>query len=128
MYGHPPSAKPFMPSESVKFALYDIRDNIRLAQEFVEGFTYTRFAESRLHFYAVTRALEIISEASRRLPDDLRDRHPRLPWRSIRDVGNFYRHQYDNVAESYVWETVHEHLGPLPAVVVAELKAFENEP
>jgi uncharacterized protein with HEPN domain len=89
MYGHPPSAKPFMPSESVKFALYDIRDNIRLAQEFVEGFTYVRFTESRLHSYAVTRALEIISEASRRLPDDLRDRHPRLPWRSIRDVGNF---------------------------------------
>ena len=128
MYGHPPSAKPFMPSESVKFALYDIRDNIRLAQEFVEGFTYARFTESRLHFYAVTRALEIISEASRRLPDDLRDRHPRLPWRSIRDVGNFYRHQYDNVAESYVWETVREHLGPLLAVVVAELKAFEGEP
>jgi len=40
----------------------------------------------------------------------------------------FYRHQYDNVAESYVWETVHEHLGPLLAVVVAELKAFEGEP
>jgi uncharacterized protein with HEPN domain len=117
-----------MLSESVKFALYDIRDNIRLAQEFVEGFTYARFTESRLHFYAVTRALEIISEASRRLPDDLRDRHPRLPWRSIRDVGNFYRHQYDNVAESYVWETVREHLGPLLAVVVAELKAFEGEP
>ncbi len=117
-----------MPSESVKFALYDIRDNIRLAQEFVDGFTYTRFTESRLHFYAVTRAPEIISEASRRLPDDLRERHPRLPWRSIRDVGNFYRHQYDNVAESYVWETVHEHLGPLLAVVVAELKAFEGEP
>ena len=117
-----------MPSESVKFALYDIRDNIRLAQEFVEGFTYVRFTESRLHSYAVTRALEIISEASRRLPDDLRDRHPRLPWRSIRDVGNLYRHQYDNVAESYVWETVHEHLGPLLAVVVAEPKAFEGEP
>jgi uncharacterized protein with HEPN domain len=40
------------------------------------------------------------------LPDDLRDRHPQLPWRSIRDVGNFYRHYYDNVAASYVWETV----------------------
>jgi len=32
---------------------------------------------------------------------------------AIRDVGNFYRHQYDNVAESYVWATVHEHLAPL---------------
>jgi uncharacterized protein with HEPN domain len=51
----------------------------------------------------VTRALEIISEASRRLPGEARAGHPHLPWRDIRDVGNFYQHQYDNVAESYVW-------------------------
>jgi uncharacterized protein with HEPN domain len=74
----------------------------------------------------VTRALEMISEASRRLPDDLRDRHPELPWRSIRD-GNFYRHQYDNVAASYVWETVTVHLPPLLAAAVVEIKALEGE-
>src|SRR5262245_15563728 len=96
----------FMLSETVKFALYDIRDNIVLAQQFVEGLTVESFTASRLHFYAVTRAIEIISEASRRLPDDVRKRHPQLPWRAIRDTGNFYRHQYDNVTESYVWETV----------------------
>jgi uncharacterized protein with HEPN domain len=80
-----------------------------------------------LHLYAVTRALEIISEASRRLSDDIRDKHPELPWRSIRDVGNFYRHQYDNVAASYVWETVTVHLPPLLAAVVAEIKALEGD-
>ncbi len=80
-----------------------------------------------MHFYAVTRALEIISEASRRLPDDLPDRHPQLPWRSIRDVGNFYRHQHDNVAASYVWETVSVHLPPLLTVVLAEIQALEVE-
>jgi uncharacterized protein with HEPN domain len=116
-----------MRSESVKFALYDIRDNILFAREIVDGFTCERFIESRLHFYAVTRALEIISEASRRLPDNLPDRHPQLPWRSIRDVGNFYRHQYDNVAASYVWETVSVHLPPSLAVVLTEIEAMETE-
>ncbi len=114
-----------MHSETVKLALYDIRDNVLLAREFVENLTCQGFSESRLHVYAVTRALEIISEASRRLPDDLRDRHPELPWRSIRDVGNFYRHQYDNVAASYVWETVTVHLLPLLAAVVAEIDRLE---
>jgi len=70
-----------MHSESLKAVLFDIRDNILLAQEFVEGLAYERFEESRLHFYAVTRALEIISEASRHLPDDLRERHAHLPCR-----------------------------------------------
>ena len=110
-----------MPSRSIDFLLFTIRDNILFALEFVEGETYDRFAASRLHFYAVTRALEIISEASRGLPDDLRDRHSSLPWRAIRDAGNFYRHEYDNVAESYVWKTLHNDLPLLLAAINAEI-------
>ena len=117
-----------MPSESVRLALYDIRDNILFARQFVDGLTDESFPASRLHVYAATRALEIISEASRRLPDALRDRHPQLPWRSIRDVGNFYRHQYDNVAAAYVWETVTTHLPPLLAAILAEIETFDSEP
>jgi uncharacterized protein with HEPN domain len=117
-----------MPSESLRNALYDIRDNILLAQEFVAGLDYPAFTKSRLHVYAVTRALEIVSEASKRLPDEVRARHPRLPWREIRDVGNFYRHQYDNVTESYVWRTVQEHLSPLLAAVLAEIDILDAAP
>jgi uncharacterized protein with HEPN domain len=117
-----------MPSEKLSFILYTIRDNIIFAREFVEGLTFETFQNSRLHFYAVTRALEIISEASRRLPDELRERHSHLPWRSIRDVGNFYRHEYDNVAEAYVWETVQVHLAPLMVAVAAEIAALDDAP
>src|ERR1019366_2721932 len=115
-----------MPSNSVRVALFDIRDCILLARGFTEGLSYEGFKESRLHFFAVTRALEIISEASRRLPDELRNRHPDLPWRDIRDAGNMYRHGYDNVVESIVWKTVHEDLAPLLAVVVAEIDALDS--
>jgi len=91
-----------MPSDRVRLALFDIRDCILSAQSFTEGLSYEEFNKSRLHFFAVTRALEIISEASRRLPDELRNRHPELPWRDIRDAGNMYRHGYDNLVESIV--------------------------
>ena len=116
-----------MPSESLKSALYDIRDNILLAQQFVEGLTFDSFKNSPVHVYATTRALEIVSEASRRLPQELRDRHPQLPWRAIRDVGNFYRHRYDNVMESYVWETVRADVVPLLAVILDEIRALDGE-
>ncbi len=46
--------------------------------------------------------------------------------RDICDVGNFYRHQYDNVLESYVWRTVQEHLPPLLAVVEADFTGFDT--
>lgn len=74
----------------------------------------------------MTRAIEIISEASRRLPDDLRERHPRLPWRAIRDSGNVYRHQYDSVAETLIWAVVHERLPDLLDVVTQEIADVER--
>jgi hypothetical protein len=68
-----------MLSEKAHLALLDIRDCILLARGFVEGLSCEAFKESRLHFFAVTRALEIVSEASRRLPDSFREKHSTLP-------------------------------------------------
>ncbi|HEY0524017.1 MAG TPA: HepT-like ribonuclease domain-containing protein [Stellaceae bacterium] len=53
---------------------------------------YDRFVADLRTVYAVTRCLEIISEALRRLPDDLKARHPQIPWRDIAGAGNVYRH------------------------------------
>ena len=118
-----------MPSTPSKFALrgalYDIRDNIAFAREFVAGLGPDQFRADRKTVYAAVRALEIISEASRRLPDAVRERHPHIPWRAVRDVGNLYRHEYDNVAESFVWATIHDHLGPLLEVVSAEIDVLD---
>ena len=75
-----------MPSESTQHALFDIRDCILLAQQFVDGHTLESFTRSRLHFFAATRALEIISEAARRLSPELHARHPQLPWRAIQSA------------------------------------------
>jgi uncharacterized protein with HEPN domain len=113
-----------MSFDPARSALLDIRDNIFLARGFVAGLDLPAFQNSRLHVYAATRAIEIISEASRRLSDELRGRHPNLPWRAIRDAGNFYRHQYDNVLESYVWTTIQVDLPPLLVAVEQELGAL----
>jgi uncharacterized protein with HEPN domain len=114
-----------MLSKKAHLALLDIRDCILLAGKFTKGLSYEAFKESRLHFFAVTRALELVSEASRRLPDSFREKHSALPWRAIRDAGNLYRHSYDNVVEAIVWQTLQEDLAPLLAVVQAELDAHE---
>jgi uncharacterized protein with HEPN domain len=110
-----------MLSNRARFALFDIRDNLRLAREFVAGLSLEAFKADRRTFYAVTRCLEIVSEAARRLPPTIRDRHPELPWRAIMGVGNVYRHDYDNVAEEFVWRTVQHSLEPLLTVIEGEI-------
>jgi uncharacterized protein with HEPN domain len=105
-------------------ALRDIAYHIELAAKFVEGVGYIAFVDDPRTVYAVTRCLEIISEASRRLPDDLKARHQSIAWKEMAGAGNIYRHDYEDVAASYVWKTLNEHLPPLSAVVEEELAAL----
>jgi uncharacterized protein with HEPN domain len=107
-----------------KVYLFHIRENIVLAHAFLEGFDYSTFFVDRRTVYAVTRALEIISEASRRLPLALKARHPEIEWADIAGAGNVYRHDYEDVRERRLWRSVQKDLAPLLAVVEAELRAM----
>lgn len=71
--------------------------------------------------YAVVRALEIVSEASRRLPIEIKDRHPEIDWMAVAAAGNIYRHEYDGVDEKLIWHTVRNDLGVLRGAAVIEL-------
>jgi uncharacterized protein with HEPN domain len=110
-----------MPSSAVVTALHDILRHIDLAMHFVAGFEREAFVGDARTVYAVTRCLEIISEASRRLPDELKARHPSIAWRKMAGAGNVYRHDYEDVAAQYVWDAVQDALPPLRAVIQQEL-------
>ena len=53
---------------------------------------------------ALERALEIVSEASRFLPDDMKARHTRIGWRRVTDLGNAIRHGYDHLDWDVLWD------------------------
>ena len=89
--------------------------------------SFEEFERDRRTFYAVTRALEIISEAARRLPPELHSRHPDLPWRAIMGVGNIYRHNYGSVAEQRVWQTVCDGVPALLAAIAEEIERLKDE-
>ncbi|MFO1102313.1 MAG: HepT-like ribonuclease domain-containing protein [Methylocystis sp.] len=112
-------------SKSPERAAQDILYHIDLAAHFVEGFDYAAFSNDLRTTYAVTRCLEIISEASRRLPDEMKARHPAIPWKRVAGSGNIYRHDYEDVAARYVWETAQRDLPILRAVILSELARDE---
>jgi uncharacterized protein with HEPN domain len=110
-----------MPSRGAVAALRDIRYHVDLATEFTAGFDLDTFKSDLRSVYAVTRCLEIISEASRRLPDDLKERHPAIAWKQMAAAGNVYRHDYEDVAAQFVWDTVQRALPALREVVELEI-------
>jgi uncharacterized protein with HEPN domain len=117
-----------MPSKSPAQRLADIRDNINAIDEFVSGLTPSGFSRDRKTVYAVTRALEIISEASRRLSDDLKNRHPNIDWAAVAASGNVYRHEYEAVDTTLLWHTIKRELPVLLEAVSEELKRLRSEP
>jgi len=105
--------------------LRDMERHIDLATQFVTGLDYEAFQDDARTVYAVTRCLEIISEASRRLPDEMKTRHPSIAWKNMAAAGNVYRHDYEDVAAKLVWDTVQLALPPLRDVVAREIAALE---
>jgi uncharacterized protein with HEPN domain len=77
--------------------------------------------------YAVVRALEIISEASRRLPAELKDRHSEIDWVAVAAAGNVYRHEYKGVDAVLIWHTVRYSRSELRTAAVIELERLANE-
>ena len=110
---------PFMPSETDSVTLRDMLRHIELAEKFArerEG------AHNELMpLFAVTRCLEIISEVSRRLSDELKTRHGDIPWPQMAAAGNFYRHDYEDVLPQRVWKTLAEDIPKLRKVIEEEL-------
>ena len=110
-----------MPSSDTQRVLTTIAYHIELARRFVDQMSYDDFIVDERTRYAVTRCFEIISVASRRLPDDVKRRHPEVQWSRIAGAGNVYRHDYEDVLPAMLWATVQDHLHTLEAAAVAEL-------
>jgi len=98
-------------------ALTDIADAIDRIEHYTSGHSRAEFVADRLRRDAVERCIEIITEASRRLPGDLKARHPDIPWSEIAAIGNIFRHEYDEVSPVLVWEVVSLHLPALRMAV-----------
>lgn len=76
--------------------------------------------------WLVERGVEIISEASRHLPAELKARHPHIPWDKVAGIGNILRHNYENVAAPVMWKLAQADLAALESVCREELEAEQS--
>jgi uncharacterized protein with HEPN domain/predicted nucleotidyltransferase len=107
------SASVLMAEPSPVPRLTDIIEAVELIRSEMAGVTLKAFEPDRRKRWLVERGIEIISEASRHLPDDLKSRHPEIPWPKVAGIGNVLRHDYKQVAHDVLWHVVHDDLPPL---------------
>jgi uncharacterized protein with HEPN domain len=106
--------------------LTDIIEAIELIQSEMADVTLDAFEADRRKRWLVERGIEIISEASRRLPAAMKTRHPEIPWPKVAGIGNVLRHEYEDVAHDVLWHVVHDNLPPLKIVCLEELAAVQQ--
>jgi uncharacterized protein with HEPN domain len=93
--------------------LNDITTAITNISEFIKEMDYDDFINDKKTEFAVIRALEIIGEATKNIPDSIKDKYPDIPWKSITGMRDKLIHAYFGVRLELVWNTVFEILPPL---------------
>jgi uncharacterized protein with HEPN domain len=91
-------------------SLNDILIEINRIFKFIDNMTYNEFILDEKTIYAVTRSLEIIGEATKGIPDDIRNEYSQIPWSKISGMRNKLIHEYFGVDLETLWNTVEHRL------------------
>ena len=83
------------------------------AARFATGLTFSQFEKSRLHQYAILKAIEVIGEAATRVSAETKKSQTDIPWSEIVGMRNRLVHGYFEVNLKRVWDTVQNDLATL---------------
>lgn len=116
-----------MAQQSAIPRLADIVEAIELINEEMAGVALAAFEADKRKRWLVERGIEIISEASRHLGDEMKARHPEIPWQKVAGIGNVLRHNYQRVAHDLLWNVVNNDLSTLEKACREELTLQRGE-
>lgn len=94
--------------------IQDIIDAINSINKFMDGLSFDDFAADDKTSSAVTRKFEIIGEAANRIPKNIQDKYPEIPWSYMVGMRNKIIHDYDGVNLMIVYDSAKEDLKDLP--------------
>lgn len=99
-----------MTKRNYKMFIEDILESIEKIESYIKGLNYEKFTSKGMTVDAVIRNLEIIGEASRNIPDEMRERNPEIPWKKMVGLRNIATHAYFGVDLEIIWEIITKNL------------------
>jgi len=94
----------------ISLYLKDILENMLEAEEFVAGLSYDDFTGDKKTFNAVIRSLEVIGEAAKNIPDNIRRKYPSVPFKEMAGMRDKIIHSYFGVDREAVWLAVRDRI------------------
>jgi len=93
-------------SRDYRLYLDDMREASEKVLRYTHDMDYEEFKLDEKTFDAVVRNLEVIGEAAKHIPDEVRERYPRVEWRRISGLRDMVVHEYFNADEDILWDVV----------------------
>ena len=115
-----------MSAHDPRATLRQIQDAANRLQTICAGKTMEQLLADWLATAALERFLEIVGEGVKRLPMDLRSRHPDVPWKEIAGTRDHLSHGYDDVDYQILWDAVQKDVPALLITVEQMLKDLDS--
>ncbi len=116
-----------MPPRPWRFRLLDMVTAVERILAYTAGMDGAAFAADQRTIDAVVRNLITLGEATRRIPPEVEQAQPHIPWNDIRDMRNVVVHEYQRVDSAILWDTVRQDIPPLLPALRALLRDTEPE-
>jgi len=95
-----------MKKKSYKIFTEDILGSVSKIERYIKSLDYNKFVKNDMVVDAVIRNLEIIGEAARNIPENVRKLYPEIPWERMIGLRNIVIHEYFGVDENILWEII----------------------
>ncbi len=113
-------------SRDYKLYLKDILDSIEKIDRYTNNMPYEGFLHNSLVSEAVVRNFEIIGEAAKNLPNEIKDRASEIPWKEIAGMRDVLIHAYPKVNLEIIWKTIKDKMPDLKIAIKKLLKIISS--
>ncbi|MEN3001913.1 MAG: DUF86 domain-containing protein [Armatimonadota bacterium] len=111
----------------IQMFLSDILRHMEYALEFTNELSYDEFVRDRKTQFAVLRCLEVIGEAAKNVPAEVREHYPQVPWKAMAGMRDRLIHSYFGVSLEKVWQTVSEVIPSVMPQIAQIIEQLQSE-
>ena len=113
-------------TRNVLLYIKDILQNMQDSEEFIRNMSYEQFLGDKRTFNAVVRSLEVMGEAAKNVPDEVRAKYPMVPWKEMAGMRDKVIHFYFGVDREAVWLAVHDRIPAVKPLIERILHDLET--